>query len=491
MKQRLRMFAAVAAALALTACSSAGSGDGSETYTVTYHANDADGGTPPNDATRYEAGAVVTVLDNTGSLTRDGYPFFIGWSSEADGGGEEYLIGDTFEMPAGDMTLYALWRREELLFVSQGGTGDFFGGSVGVDGDYAIVGASQQDFARDGFVYIYRHTGDNEWDPGFRITPAANGTLFGRATAIAGDDALIGAVDAANFNGGAVHAYRRTGLNTWAPAGTLSIPNDTTSSRSFGAAIAMDGSYAVVGDEKDSEAGSDAGAAHVFRRNDSGVWDHVQKLVRADDGFPKANERFGASVAIDGDHLIVGAVGGFEAAYIFRRTDDDEWIQVERLSEPGLSIVPENNQFGASVAIDGDYTVVGAPRTDFENSPGGSTFVDIGAAYLYRRTAVDTWSRVTSNSGRRSFDFFGHSVAIAGSTTFVGAREYEDEDGTTDTGAIFVLPLGDYDFWEAATVLVPDNATSSALFGSAVAVGEQHLVVGATGSNSTHIWRYR
>jgi uncharacterized repeat protein (TIGR02543 family) len=78
------------------------------TYIVNYNANEATGGTVPSDAYHYEPGETVSVLDNTGSLVKDGYTFD-GWNTEADGSGTDQAVGSTFTMGSANVTLYAKW----------------------------------------------------------------------------------------------------------------------------------------------------------------------------------------------------------------------------------------------------------------------------------------------------------------------------------------------------------------------------------------------
>ena len=79
------------------------------TYTVTYDGNGEDSGTAPVDGNSpYSEADTVTVLGNTGSLFRSGY-CFSGWNTESGGGGTSYSAGETFSMPASNITLYAVW----------------------------------------------------------------------------------------------------------------------------------------------------------------------------------------------------------------------------------------------------------------------------------------------------------------------------------------------------------------------------------------------
>ena len=79
----------------------------SDINTVSYDGNGATGGAPPTDGTTYHQGDTVNVLD-AGSLVCDGFTFN-GWNTESDGSGDSYAAGDTFTMPAADVTLYAQW----------------------------------------------------------------------------------------------------------------------------------------------------------------------------------------------------------------------------------------------------------------------------------------------------------------------------------------------------------------------------------------------
>ena len=91
-------------------------------YTVAYDDNGSDEGDVP-DAVTQDYNTTVTVADNTGSLTREGYAF-AGWNTTADGNGTSYAAGAAFDMGAMNMTLYAQWFSTDAqlsdLAVDQG-----------------------------------------------------------------------------------------------------------------------------------------------------------------------------------------------------------------------------------------------------------------------------------------------------------------------------------------------------------------------------------
>ncbi|MCC5813273.1 MAG: InlB B-repeat-containing protein, partial [Leptospira sp.] len=92
------------------------------TFTVTYDGNGSDGGAVPVDTDNYLAGENVTVLDNTGNLTRTGFSFNR-WNTSADGSGTNYDPADTFPMPAANVTLYAQWSPAfNVTYMANGGT---------------------------------------------------------------------------------------------------------------------------------------------------------------------------------------------------------------------------------------------------------------------------------------------------------------------------------------------------------------------------------
>ena len=171
----------------------------------------------------------------------------------------------------------------------------------------------------------------------------------------------------------------------------------------FGISVAIDGDTAVAGAPLDNGDLSNQGAAYVFTRSGT-TWTEQQKLT-ASDG--KANDLFGTSVAIDGDTVVAGAPGdggtaNSGAAYVFTRSGTT-WTEQQKLT---ASDGAANDLFGASVSIDGDTAVVGAPNDD-----GGT--INQGAAYVFTRSGT-TWTeqqKLTASDGAAN-DFFGASVAI-------------------------------------------------------------------------------
>ena len=148
---------------------------------------------------------------------------------------------------------------------------------------------------------------------------------------------------------------------------------DRNNNDHFGYSVAVDGSTIVVGARYDDDGGGDSGSAYVFRTSDGGVtYVEVAKLT-ADDAA--ASDNFGWSVAIDGDTIVIGAydagIGG--AAYVFLTTDGGAtYAQVAKLTAADAAA---DDYFGDSVAIDGDTIVVGADGDDDAGTRSGSAYV--------------------------------------------------------------------------------------------------------------------
>ena len=196
----------------------------------------------------------------------------------------------------------------------------------------------------------------------------------------------------------------------------------------FGQAVAISGDTLVVGaPTADVGANGDQGSVYVYVRSGT-TWVPQQEL-HASDGV--MGDRFGSAVAISGDTLVVGepAYGRWTgSAFVFVRTGTS-WIQQEKLLD---SVATQGDYFGCSVAISGDTVVVGADAVH-------ATYADQGAISVFTRSGT-TWTQrglVTVNDGA-PYDNFGCSVAISGDTTVVGAGNH-DVGAATEQGSAYVF----------------------------------------------------
>jgi hypothetical protein len=253
------------------------------------------------------------------------------------------------------------------------------------------------------------------------------------------------------------HAHGQT------PEDALLNASNAEAGDAFGRSVAIDGDWAIVGtdfEDGPSDNTTHAGAAYVFERS-GGTWQEVQVLRASNAG---SGDEFGSSVAIDGDRAIVGApyeegpsdnTSRAGAAYVFER-NGSTWQEVQILRASNLA---SDDQFGASVAIDGDRTIIGVLG---ENGPPNNLTFG-GAAYVFEHSG-SAWQQAqilrASNAG--GGDAFGRSVAIDGDWAIVGA-DFEDgpSDNTTRAGAAYVFERTDSG-WNANEdrILRASNANS-------------------------------
>ena len=396
------------------------------TYTVSFNSN---GGTAVPPQTIEERS---TVTEPT-APTKSGF-IFGGWFTDDDTFSTSWdFANDTV---IGDLTLHASWLPIPKILAADGASDDLFGYSVAISGDYAIVGARLDDDngSDSGSAYIFRRTGTNSWDGGTKILPSdgASDDQFGFSVAISGDYAIVGAQgdDDNSSESGSAYIFRRTGTNSW-DGGTKILPSDGDFRELFGHSVAISGDYAIVGALNDDDNGSDSGSAYIFRRTGTTSWDGGTEILPSDGA---SDDEFGNSVAISGDYAIVGARldddngSASGSAYIFRRTGTNSW-------DGGTKILPSDgasfDRFGYSVAISGGYAIVGA-RFDEDN--GGLS----GSAYMFRRTGTNSWDGGTKilPSDGASDDFFGDSVAISGDYAIVAASG--DDDNGSNSGSAYI-----------------------------------------------------
>ncbi len=170
----------------------------------------------------------------------------------------------------------------------------------------------------------------------------------------------------------------------------------------YGKDVAISGDYAVVGSFSDDFGGSNPnmGSAYIYHREIDGNWTFVQKIYNSDqDDY----DRFGWSVAIDGDLIVVGAYredhnvmdGGLlsnaGSAYIFERNDAGAWNQIQKIVASDRT---EEDEFGFSVAIHEEVIVIGAPHNSTDGS-GANYSYHAGAAYVFERELDGTWTEST------------------------------------------------------------------------------------------------
>lgn len=372
------------------------------------------------------------------------------------------------------------WNGAKLL-PSDGASVDKTGTSVSLSGDWAILGSPYDDdrTSNAGAAYFYRWNGSS-WVHFQKIYAADAGAddRFGHAVGVSGNVAIIGAFydDDRGSNSGSAYIFRYNG-SSWVQEQKL-LAADGAAGDSFGFAVGLSGSNAIVGAYGDDDKGVNSGAAYIFQFNGS-AWSSGAKIAASDGA---AADYFGLSVAISGQYAVVGAdlddsiAANAGSAYIFR-LGTSGWVQDTKL-------VPSNiladDHFGISVAIDGEVVVVGADESDAA-APSG------GAAFVFRLVGSEWQSQGRLlPSGTPAYESFGVSVAVSGDRIVVGAANAKDNSLTypnPDQGAAYVFDYSN-GAWNLSTRILAEDGWAYDLFGAAVAASGQRILVGAPGKAS-------
>lgn len=342
------------------------------------------------------------------------------------------------------------WSYAQKLVASDRSTDDYFGYGASISGSTAIVGASYHELDEDGAnltagagaVYVYEREAEGSWKETQKLVASDRSEYdeFGISVDISGDYAIIGAYGTNNY-AGAAYIFERDGDGDWIEVDKLEA-SDATENDAFGEFVAISGDYAIVAAYADE---SYTGAAYIFERDGDGNWTEKQKLVASDGS---TDDTFGGSVDISGDYAIVGAYAEDEdesgsntksdagSAYVFERDVDGDWSEVQKLVASDRS---NQDQFGISVTVSGDYAVVGAHQED-EWSDGTDTQGNAGSAYVYKRSSAGVWSEKEKlvTYDREAQDKFGTSVALDEGFLVVGAQG-ESFGTDADAGAIYIF----------------------------------------------------
>ncbi|WP_417383300.1 Calx-beta domain-containing protein [Gimesia sp.] len=253
----------------------------------------------------------------------------------------------------------------------------------------------------------------------------------------------------------------------------------------FGNEISVDGNYMVVGVIDSDLAGTDAGAAYIYFRNTHNTagefddtWEYVATLTAFD---AAAGDQFGSSVAIDGDTIVIGAYADDDlgdesgSVYVFRQNGSNWDFEQKLTASDGNA----GDQFGGAVTIDNNTIIVGST---FHELDGPGNIPDSGAAYAFTRSGTN-WSEsqmITASNGALS-DQFGWSVAIQSNYIFISGLKSDTNESSNDAGAVYVFKNIDGTWVEQQILGPPDGATND-LFGYDLDVYGNQLGVISTGT---------
>jgi hypothetical protein len=248
-------------------------------------------------------------------------------------------------------------------------------------------------------------------------------------------------------------------------------------SRSFGHAVAMNEGWVAVGAYQDdvtpSNPNSDVEGRVYLSKNINGVpQNNFTTSITAQ--TPAHRDQFGEVIDMYGEWMVIGAPsnGEIDKGYIeiWKQTSTG-WERKQKIQAAGL---PSGAKFGFSVAINGDYIVVGAPNAQkvfvYKNTNG------VWALHSSFTPDMPTWARIYDSSTQKYYSFFGHDVDVFGNKIIVG-----DPNQSVQKAAILTINASTTTLSHA---LVPPGYSTSAFthyggYGHSVAINDDRAVVGA------------
>ena len=400
----------------------------------------------------------------------------MGLSTLAAAQPSEMIQNEILPMPNGDLEL------------------SYAGTSVAIEGHFAVVGRPGFSGSVDGDAIVYEY--DNtlkKWV--YFETLTANDSVdnegFGESVAICDGAIIVGRpefnyIDANGVGSAFVYLYDDTN-DTWGSP-TQITPVNTSDIQWFGYSVDItnDGSgsfTAVVGANQESHDGTNApdgssGTAHVFTYTPSSGWSSGTPF------YPTAvdTRKFGTSVAVNGDYMAIGAPrSGSSTSSGGQGVSGGVVYLYDRTSGTGWSSptillpasITELNFFGSSIAIDDDTLVIGAD---------GERGFDIdataeGKVFVYTLTGTSATLDQTLFAYHGGVnDNFGTSVSVSGDVIVVGASEDLDSPSSGGSMSIFRYDNGS---WTETYIASATNGEPDDFYGASVAVSGNNIITGA------------
>jgi hypothetical protein len=372
----------------------------------------------------------------------------------------------------------------QKVVASDGTAQDWFGSSVAILDDVAVLGAPDAAIdgrASQGAAYVFTRISGN-WTQTQKLVAddGAEFDQFGRSAALFGGKTLVVSAPFARVNGqtwaGAAYVFQLRG-GTWIQKQKLT-PGDDAAYENFGKSVALNGRYLLVGAGGASINGVHVrGSVYVFDfapGSAGGAWRRTQRIVAPDPNDETAF--FGYPIALSGNTALVGAyastVGGNlgqGAVYAYKRTGG-AWSQTTKLvASDGAA----RANFGVSVALQGKVAFIGAPGATVHGN------VSQGAVYRFEESASG-WSQLQQMVIQHGtpISWFGASVNFQNSRVLVGAY-------ATDSykGAAYVFRPGAGGTWALARTLTASDGQPYDVFGYFTALDDDTALVSAWGAD--------
>jgi hypothetical protein len=357
---------------------------------------------------------------------------------------------------------------------------NYFGHAVALAGDVAVVSDAE------GHVEVLRQGGDGSWAFEALLTADMPDIDFGGEQAVAtnGTYIAVGAKSDDTFddNSGAVYLYKYDGLD-WQSAGVLDHMNPFGNADSdfFGISVAMDGDHLVVGSKMENGHGAQGCVTYFEYNTLLDMWLEAG-VVQSTHTTGGCISLFAGSVDVDGDHMIVGEPRNSEndldqgAAHIYR-FENYCW------HHQGTFYGDEQDRLGTDVAISGDRAAAGAPfASGVGNTQGGKVAIyqnlEFSAQNLEFSANTTLWAETHyfQASAVVSWDRFGYSVDLDGDVLAVGAPT--DDQMNLNAGLGYFIYDCSAEVLECVSEAFACDAMPDDRFGYSVAVDGGIVLVG-------------
>ncbi|UUX93317.1 PGF-pre-PGF domain-containing protein [Methanoplanus endosymbiosus] len=335
------------------------------------------------------------------------------------------------------------WGQVKILSASDKANSDQFGYSVSLSNDTVVIGAPYADSGGNdcgqAYVFYKDSGGADNWGE-VNILSASdktNSDYFGYSVSLSNETAIVGAyyADSGGSARGQAYVFYKDsgGADNWGEVKILTA-SDRADADHFGNSVYVNNGTAIVG-AKDADSGiSNSGKAYIFYKDSGGVdnWGEVKILTASDKGY--ANY-FGSSVFIANGTAIVGAPdansGGSDRGQVYLFSKDsggaDNWGEVQVLA---ASDKANDNKFGSSVSASGETILIGALGA-------GSGGVNRGQAYVFINASAPTFTGILPSSG--AADNASAGVVISGTNFYTTPEVTLKKSGQDDINATGVL----------------------------------------------------
>ncbi|CAL2075753.1 hypothetical protein [Tenacibaculum sp. 190524A02b] len=350
---------------------------------------------------------------------------------------------------------------------------------------FSLLSYSQNNCSLDEAKFSGIVTTTNVGAAKFKASDATSNYRFGERVAIDGNIAVT--VSRSNsVEAGKVYVYINDGSGNWSQQ-TILMASDGFAGDNFGSSVALEGNYLVVGARSQTnESGIDTGAVYLFEYNGSNTWTEVAVFEPSDGS---SGDRFGESVSIEGNLILVGArdgsVGG--CAYLYENDGTNTFTYSETKLEPQVQSNYSGARFGYDVLVKDGRAYVGGPA-DYSSVGRASA----GSVQIWDQANDGSWSRTHRLRGTETSEYFGSAISVDGDYLAIGAYNFEvSSTPEADQGRVFVYEADiNGDYLDANRVIVQNDDKDSyndQRFGTDVVIDNGFLYVGTfgNGSNST------